>query len=285
MMMNRNLEIFIKVAELESITKAAKLMYITQPAVSNAIKKLEDELNVSLFFRDKRSGLTLTPVGKQILALAQEMANVDNRITQAALASNQIIGGRISVGSMPFLTSTLLTKALGVFRLRYPSVEIDLREANPNELLELVGHHQVDFALTAAPFGPYQSRQVMTDYIVAAFPPGQKAPKHFDLATNDSPLLLNQAALETILDNADRSRAAISDRIVVQNVESEIEMVAAGLGIGIMSALPLASLGQGLQSCPVKPDISFDVGMIATDFDQLSPAAKALCDILEEVTA
>ena len=63
MMMSRNLEIFIKVAECGSITRVSKMLYITQPAVSNAISKLETELKVKLFFRDKRNGLLLTDVG------------------------------------------------------------------------------------------------------------------------------------------------------------------------------------------------------------------------------
>ena len=65
MMLNRNLEIFLRVAEYGSITRAAKTLYITQPAASNAISKLEAELNVKLFFRDKRNGLILTDVGQK----------------------------------------------------------------------------------------------------------------------------------------------------------------------------------------------------------------------------
>ena len=65
MMLNRNLEIFLKVAEHGSITRVAKTLHITQPAVSNAISKLEAELNVKLFFRDKRNGLILTDVGQK----------------------------------------------------------------------------------------------------------------------------------------------------------------------------------------------------------------------------
>ena len=76
MMLNRNLEIFLRVAEYGSITRAAKTLYITQPAASNAISKLEAELNVKLFFRDKRNGLMLTDVGQKILLLAKQMEDL-----------------------------------------------------------------------------------------------------------------------------------------------------------------------------------------------------------------
>lgn len=84
MMLNRNLELFIKVAECGSFTKVAKTYYITQPAVSNAMSKLENELGVKLFFRDKRNGIVLTDIGREILTYAKQMEDIDNRIYQAA---------------------------------------------------------------------------------------------------------------------------------------------------------------------------------------------------------
>ena len=85
-MSNNNLRIFITVAELESLTEAAKKLYISQPAVSQAIKKLEEELGVKLFIRNKRSRLMLTDIGKKVLAIAYQMTDLENRLYQAASA-------------------------------------------------------------------------------------------------------------------------------------------------------------------------------------------------------
>ena len=65
-MLDRNIEIFIKVAEFNSFTVAAQVLYISQPAVSHAIKHLEDELKVQLFYRDKRKGLVITDINSII---------------------------------------------------------------------------------------------------------------------------------------------------------------------------------------------------------------------------
>ena len=73
-MLNHNLRLFIAAAETGSLTDAAKKLYISQPAISQGIKKLEEELQVRLFIRSKRSKLLLTSVGKDILALAYQMA-------------------------------------------------------------------------------------------------------------------------------------------------------------------------------------------------------------------
>ena len=66
-LLNHNLRIFIRVAEKGSITEAANELYISQPAVSKAIKILEDELNLKLFHRNKRKGLILTDIGHEII--------------------------------------------------------------------------------------------------------------------------------------------------------------------------------------------------------------------------
>ena len=83
-MINHNLRIFISVAEKGSFTAAADELFITQPAVSRAIKALEDELNLKLFYRDKRKGLILTDAGQKILVLARQMLDMENRIYQTA---------------------------------------------------------------------------------------------------------------------------------------------------------------------------------------------------------
>ena len=101
MMLNRNLELFIRVAEYGSITKVAKAFYITQPAVSNAIAKLEDGLGVELFFRDRRNGLVLTDVGKQVLIFAKQMEDADNRICQCVSQAKHMIGGRVRIAVLP----------------------------------------------------------------------------------------------------------------------------------------------------------------------------------------
>ena len=100
-MLNNNLRIFITAAELESLTEAAKMLYVSQPAISQAIRKLEEELNVKLFIQNKRSKLILTNAGKDILALAYKMADLENRLYQRAYEENHLLGGTVRIASVP----------------------------------------------------------------------------------------------------------------------------------------------------------------------------------------
>lgn len=114
-MLNHNLRIFIRVAEKGSITETANELYISQPAVSKAIKILEDELSLKLFHRDKRKGLILTDIGHEILILARQMEKTENRMYQAAFRSNNFIGGKVRIASMPILTSVILSEVFIAF--------------------------------------------------------------------------------------------------------------------------------------------------------------------------
>ena len=109
-MLNNNLRIFITAAELQSLTETAKKLYVSQPAISHAIKKLEEELGVRLFIRNKRSTLTLTEAGKDILALAYQMADLENRLYQRAYAENHLMGGVIRVATVPLGASLVLAR-------------------------------------------------------------------------------------------------------------------------------------------------------------------------------
>lgn len=283
MMMNHNLTIFISVAEMGSITKAAKTLFITQPAVSNAIHKLEKELDVRLFYRDKRNGLILTEVGQQVLALAREMLTLDNRIQQVALNDKGIVGGHLRIGTLPSLTATIVTQTLQDYRQLYPEVVIEIKEGHPREINEMVANHRVDLAVSAGPYGQFDHEELMTDRIIAAYPTQHRGLSELNLTTTNEMLIFNQPAFETVLDNLNRRQPFVDMRqvITVQSAEAAMAMVKAEIGVGIISEYTLDSLGENLQKCPVSPTVNFDIGVFANDLRDVSPAAREFIRILK----
>ena len=154
-MLDRNIEIFIKVAEFNSFTVAAQVLYISQPAVSHAIKHLEDELKVQLFYRDKRKGLVITDIGKKILSLVRQMEDIDNRITQIAYQENNLISGTLRIASLPSLTASYVSHTLKMFHQLYPNVKIEIREGTPQEVKAMVDGYMVDLAFSTSPYDQY----------------------------------------------------------------------------------------------------------------------------------
>ena len=285
MMYNRNLEIFIKAAEYGNLTKAAKTLYISQPAVSNALSKLEEELEVKLFFRDKRNGMVLTGAGEKILSLAKQMADIDNRISQVAYKEKHFIGGRLRIASLVSLTSTIISRTLKQYQTQFPDVLVEIREGTPKDLVRMVEDHEVDFAVSCAPFWKFDSFSLIHDHMVALLPHGQTA-EEVNLNADSGTLIINRPAYETILEYLPRKNSFRSDKVLlVQTPEAAIHMVNDGIGTGIVSEYTLRSLIGDVPFSPVSPLISFDIGFFAHDLQDLTPVAAEFVRIMKDLHA
>lgn len=282
-MMNNNLRVFIRVAERGSFTQTANELYISQPAVSRAIKALEDELKVKLFFRDKRNGLILTDAGEKILLLARQMADNENRIYQTAFRENNFLGGKVRVASMPILTSVILSKVIFRFRQKYPYVTLELMEGSSSEIRKAVEEHKVDFGFTSSPFGNLDRRVMFTDRMVAVSREQNDNQKPIDLTVDTEKYILCRAGYETVIEELNAQRVKLEHCFIVQQAETVINLVKEGNGTGILSELVLNATPNELFRQSVTPPVQMDIGIIANDLSDLTPVALTLMQMVEEV--
>lgn len=282
-MMNNNLRVFIRVAERGSFTQTANELYISQPAVSRAIKALEDELKVKLFFRDKRNGLILTDAGEKILLLARQMADNENRIYQTAFRENNFLGGKVRVASMPILTSVILSKVIFRFRQKYPYVTLELMEGSSSEIRKAVEEHKVDFGFTSSPFGNLDRRVMFTDRMVAVSREQNDNQKPIDLTVDTEKYILCRAGYETVIEELNAQRVKLEHCFIVQQAETVINLVKEGNGTGILSELVLNATPNELFRQSVTPPVQMDIGIIANDLSDLTPVALTLMHMVEEV--
>ena len=148
-------------------TLTANELYISQPAVSRAIRALEEELEIKLFYRDKRSGLILTDTGEKILLLTRQMADLENRMYQIAFQDRNFQGGKVQISSIPMLTSVILSKVIFRFRQEYPLVAVELREGSSAEIRKAVQEHRADFGFASSPFEDMDYLVLSTDQMVS----------------------------------------------------------------------------------------------------------------------
>lgn len=282
-MMNNNLRVFIRVAERGSFTQTANELYISQPAVSRAIKALEDELKVKLFFRDKRNGLILTDAGEKILLLARQMADNENRIYQTAFRENNFLGGKVRVASMPILTSVILSKVIFRFRQKYPYVTLELMEGSSSEIRKAVEEHKVDFGFTSSPFGNLDRRVMFTDRMVAVSREQNDNQKPIDLTVDTEKYILCRAGYETVIEELNAQRVKLEHCFIVQQAETVINLVKEGNGTGILSELVLNATPNELFRQSVTPPVQMDIGIVANDLSDLTPIALTLMQMVEEV--
>ena len=283
-MMNNNLRVFIHVAETGSFTKTANELYISQPAISRAIKALEDELNVKLFYRDKRNGLALTDAGEKILLLARQMEDTENRIYQTAFRENNFLGGKVRVASMPILTSVILSKVFCRFKKKYPYVTLELIEGSSAEIRNAVLEHKVDFGFTSSPFGELDSHIVFTDKMIAVSSTAYTSDEPIDLHSNTDQYILCRAGYETVTEQLKSEKIHLDKSFIVQQAETVINLVKEGNGIGILSELVLNATPNDLHQQSVTPSVQMDIGIIANDLNDLTPVADVLMNMVIEVS-
>jgi len=149
----KQLNYFVKIVEAQNMTRAAEGLHIAQPALSQQITLLEDELGVKLLNRSSR-GVQTTPQGDLLYRHAKTiLRQVDN--TRILISKKEgDVTGNVSIG-MPSSTSKLL--ALRLMRLvkeRYPSIVLEIVDAPSADLASLVAHGRVDFSLVPDPQKP-----------------------------------------------------------------------------------------------------------------------------------
>ncbi|MBO8414954.1 MAG: LysR family transcriptional regulator [Proteobacteria bacterium] len=279
MMVSRQLQVFACAAQCRSISKAARQLHIVQPAVSNAVAALEDELGVTLLTHDRRQGMLLTPVGEKILSLVLQMQELEERIRETAREENGLLSGRVRIACLSSLISIVLARPLQLFTSAYPQVELQILEGTPSELFELIERHAADFALSCSPFGRFAVQPLQRDHLCAVFPPGQQGT---EISLSDPPgrLIVNRPACETLQDFAPHTELRPGHMLLVQNAESAVELVRQGVGIGIISEFTAKTLAPEFERFAVKPDVSFEIGLFATDLKALPPAADRLLRLI-----
>lgn len=153
--MIRNLDVtllrtFLTVAETASMTQAAGLLHLTQGAVSQQVRRLEELLGHSLFERDRR-GLRLTPQGERLFGKARRMLALNDEIW--AEMTGQPVGGQVRLGVPYDLVGTLLAPVLKTYAEAWPQVEISLTCAASPDLAEALAAGRIDLAVIEEPVG------------------------------------------------------------------------------------------------------------------------------------
>lgn len=142
--------IFNAVAEAGNISRAAKELYISQPAISKSISKLEQSLDTKLFNRSSR-GVTLTDSGKLLYehtsAAFHQLEKGEDRLRH----SRQLGIGRLRIGASTTLCKYVLLPCLKEFTERYPHIRISIQCQSTFQTMALLQNHKVDIGLIGRP--------------------------------------------------------------------------------------------------------------------------------------
>jgi LysR family hydrogen peroxide-inducible transcriptional activator len=146
----RDLKYILAVAETRHFGRAAERCFVSQPTLSGQIRKLEQELGVTLFERTNRS-VDVTPVGETILVHARRLMEQADAIEQVARAHQDPLAGPLRIGAIPTLSPYLMPLILVPMKRRYPQLKLVLIEEVTDSLLQRLARHELDAALLATP--------------------------------------------------------------------------------------------------------------------------------------
>ena len=146
--MTSNELLYVKtIADEHSITKAAKKLHVSQPSLTQAVRRIEDELGAVLFTRTS-AGTYLTATGRRYYEMAEEILNIYMGFLQDLQDSRMDIRGVLSVGASWYISTYFLTEAITSYCREYPLVDVRLTEKNTSELSEIFKQGELDLIFT-----------------------------------------------------------------------------------------------------------------------------------------
>ena len=163
----RQLEVFVKVSELRSFSKAAEALFLTQPTVSEHVRALEEELGLRLLDRLGR-GAVPTKAGRLLLSYAQRILQLQRDARQALEQFQGRMSGELVVGASSIPGEYVLPTLIGRFKDKYPDISISLLIGDTRRALDWILDGQVEVAVVGAqiPNRGLEYRELMTDELV-----------------------------------------------------------------------------------------------------------------------
>ena len=159
-----SLKIFLVVATSNSFLEASNKLYISQPAISKSINKLEEDLGVSLFYRANK-GVTLTSDGEILLKYVKDSRKLLLACERMLSSNNSLDSGSIVIGAQSHIVRNYLLEKINNFRKLFPNVMFRIVDLSTLELIEGLEKHELDFVVDASPINtPYNNLRIQPIY-------------------------------------------------------------------------------------------------------------------------
>jgi DNA-binding transcriptional LysR family regulator len=290
----KHLETFCKVAELESFSRAAETLYLTQPTVSGHIALLEQTVGIKLFDRLGR-GIALTNVGEVLYRHAKEILKLRDEALNAISEFSHVIKGRITIGGSTIPGEYFLPKVMGAFYQAVPGISIDMAIADSQEIIDMLLAGEIEVGVVGIRFdrGRVDTYPLFRDRVIIIAPPDHSLAAQREVSWEDlytASFLIREKGSGTRQAFEGYVRAAgyrVEDFTSIGEVGSSIavkEGVKEGIGLGIISDLACREeLAQGrLREIKIQGQTPLEREFFAAvrTGRELSPPAKRFLEFL-----
>ena len=289
----RQLRYFVAVAEQETVTGAARMLSISQSAITESLKDLEADLGVLLFERHSR-GLSITHQGQQFLRHANRILGDVSDARQAITVVSHDAADTLQLGVTPLVAGYVLSDLLSRFRRAQVSVQVQMIEDNADHLEHLLlgGELDVGLMLTSS----LKDRDALCTSVLDESPFRVWLPAGHSLASSNS-IAVEQLAGEPVVslrvDEVERTTNAMLESMSpssgvsfrTQSVEAVRSLVATGAGIAFMPDLvyrPWSLEGDRIEACSLTNGLAnVQVGIVWRRGSTLPRAARDFIAVAE----
>ncbi len=285
----KHLKAFVAVAKTGSFAEASGFIHLSQPAISIAIKNLEEIVGGRLLARSTRT-LALTPEGEAFLPVAQRLLQDWD---EALLDVHNLFAmrrGKLGIAAMPSFAYSLLPIALAQYRSQYPQVNIVVHDIVAESVVEMVLQGRVEIGVT---FDPRDTADLaftplFDDEFIAVLPNGHPLASGHEVSWPELQAysfigLQRPSALRELLERvlADNG-IQLSFEVEAHQFGTIGRMVECGLGISVVPALCRSQMEACCLQCRpiVGPDLHRQVGIVTRHRYPLSSVAEAMHKVL-----
>jgi LysR family transcriptional regulator, hydrogen peroxide-inducible genes activator len=257
-----DLKYIVTLARERHFGRAAEKCFVSQPTLSVAVKKLEDELGVILFERSPQE-VRVTPTGERIVAQAAKVLAEAAQLTEIAAAGKNPLAGPLRLGVIYTIGPWLLPRLVPILHERAPAMPLLLEENYTHRLLEKLKAAELDVAILALPVDePGLVAQAVYDEnfcaLVPVSHPWAKLKAVDPAGLLDQPLLMlgrGNCFRDQVLDLCTRAGQGGPQVLEGSSLETIRHMVASGVGITVMPATAVDAIAKNDPLLRVKPFI------------------------------
>jgi LysR family hydrogen peroxide-inducible transcriptional activator len=248
------LRYIVAVARQRHFGRAAEACFVSQPTLSVAVKKLEEELGLALFERGPGE-VSVTPAGQKIVEQAQRVLEEAARIREIAAAGRDPLAGPLRLGAIYTIGPYLLPKLIPILRRAAPAMQLHIQENFTHVLAEMLKSGEVDVILIALPLQApgIETRAAYDEPFLVAVPKGhpwegRKRVTSEELS-NESLLLLGEGHCfrDQVLDICSvvrtKDRSSLARTVEGGSLETIRQMVAGGVGVTVLPANSVSGAG------------------------------------------
>ncbi len=273
------------VVEAENVTKASQKLYISQPAISNAIKQLEEYLAVQLLIRSHAKGVSLTEAGKDLAVKAKALLSYAEDIENQVRDLGQSLAGELSIGCFVTLAPFVLPILMKRLKELHPGVSLKVVEGNAEQLQAALMNGDIELAIMY----DLALNSRLDVKVKKSIPPYVLLPQNHRLANNqvvsldelkDMPYILLDLPLSRDYFLSIFSDAGITPNIIMRTGSYELvrSMVAAEQGYSILAMRPKHATtyyGEGQVACIELQDACPNISIVLVGVDGLRLSRKA----------